>query len=185
MSPHLRRTTRFTEPSNELGEVEDLQRLCVAHLFIVFSHWIHSACEVQYGTFSLRWLKGYSPLPAGKILWTVDSWVYYSCIVELLAALNLNWSSEKGRTDLKISLTLLERADQKFQRQPVGKTNLRKAPGSPWGGSCCRYDCFKCTAIADYSLIFLCKSLTGAQTGCMHLISASIKACTLAKVISD
>lgn len=83
--------------------------------------------------------------------------------------------------DLKISLTLLESADQKFLWQLVGKTILRKASCSPWGESCCRYDCFKCTAVADYLLIFLCKSLTRAQSGCMHLISASIKACTLVR----
>jgi len=54
-------------------------------------------------------------------------------MVELFAALNLNRTSEKERTGLKISLTLLERADEKFQQQLVGQTNLRKASGSPWG----------------------------------------------------
>lgn len=83
--------------------------------------------------------------------------------------------------DLKISLTLLESADQKFLWQLVGKNILRKASCSPWGESCCHYDCFKCTAVADYLLIFLCKSLTRAQSGCMHLISASIKVYTLVR----
>lgn len=104
MSPELRRTTHFPEPSNELGDLENLQRLHVAHLFIVFSHLIHSACEVQYSTFSLSSLKGYSPLPAGKILRSGNSHVYF-CIVEFPAApwpcLDLNLTSEKGHTDLK------------------------------------------------------------------------------------
>lgn len=87
----------------------------------------------------------------------------------------------KRAHDLKISLTLLESTDQKFQWQLVRKTILRKASGSPWGESCCCYDCLKCTAIADYLLIFLCKSLTRVQSSWMHSVSASIKACTLVR----
>lgn len=81
--------------------------------------------------------------------------------MELLEALNLNQTSEKGCADLKISLTFLERADPKFQQQLNGRTDSRKASGSPCGGSCCRYDCLNFTAIEYYSLIFLCKSLAG------------------------
>lgn len=168
MSPHLRETTHFSELSNELGELENLQRLCVVHLFMSFS--IESFCLIsptQQAKFCELWIRELIPA-----LWnSLQPWI----LIGLLKKGTLTWKC----------LALPERADQKFQQQLAGKTALKKAPGSPWVRSCCHYDCFKCTATADYWLIFLCKSLTGLQTSCAHLISASIKACTSAKVISN
>lgn len=40
MRSHLWRTTYFSEPSSEVG---NLQRVCAAHIFLTFFPWIHSA----------------------------------------------------------------------------------------------------------------------------------------------
>lgn len=160
--------------------MENLQRLCAALIFITFS--LESILLVKSSTAHLasaHW-RATQPTPSRQNFMNCQ---FRSSFLHCRTPCSFEFKLDfrKRAYDLKISLTLLESADQKFQWQLVVKTIQRKASGSPWAESCCHYDCFKCTATADYLLIFLCKSLVRVQSGCMHLISASIKACMLVR----
>lgn len=186
MSLQLRRTTHFTEPSNELGELEDLWRLCVAHLFFSSSllpffplNPFYLLSPVQHA--QPQQAEGLQPTPSRQSF--MNCWfmsLFLHCRTPGFESdfwKRAHWlenqfdSSRKSRSEVPATTGWVNQFKEGF-RFSLGRILL------------CHCDCFKCAAIADYSLL-LCKSFSAVQTGCLHLVSASIKVCTLAKVISD
>lgn len=129
MSPEPGRTTHFTETSNELGDLENLQKLCVAYLFICFFHWTCSACNVQHSTFNCSWLEATACSQLAKSY----KLVIHMFIPVLQNSLQLHVFGFKSdfwkRAHCPENLFDSSR-EQKPQQQLTGKTDLKKASGS-------------------------------------------------------
>lgn len=170
MSPELRRTTHFTEPSDELGDLENLQRLCVAHLFIVFSRWIHSAYKVQHSTASADWRATAHSQQAKFYELAMRLFLHCGSPCSPMPLPGFTSDFWKRAHWLENWVDSYRESRSKFQQRQVGRTNLRKASGSPWGGSCCRYDCSKCTAIA-YLLTCLPVQISCRSADWLHVFN--------------